>query len=134
MSIMTNDTSSLCPACGGRFAHDVLCPAFVYGTTTPTFERLADATLARCRTVYAQRGTSYGDTWLAPAWLTASAVAGKLGIRIDARAMRALALAVLVDIKHERMRGGYSDDSIVDGINYAAVLAEEMQELGKKGT
>lgn len=141
MSIFTGKDSvdylwpSACPQCGGTFAHKETCSAGYGARTTPaTFERLADATLARCRAVYAQRGASYGDTWLKTPFNALDAVTRKLGYVVERRHMRAIAAAVLVDIKYERLVGGYSDDSIVDGINYAAVLAEEMRELSKKGT
>lgn len=57
------------------------------------------------------------------------AVARELGIEIEPKHFRPLATAALVDMKYWRMMGGYKEDSIIDGINYAAFLAEDMSRL-----
>lgn len=96
--------------------------------TNPIFETFADATLARVRGTYATRGTEYGDTWRNAQWLALKATRDKLGLSIPDSALRAVASAVLVDVKYQRLEGGFKDDSVVDGIAYNALWAEEMQQ------
>lgn len=96
---------------------------------TPTFTRLADITLDRCVDTYSTRGAQYADDWKARPNFALSAVAQKLGYNINPAHLRAITAAVLVDVKYSRLMGGYKDDSIIDGINYAAVLAQEMREI-----
>lgn len=57
------------------------------------------------------------------------AVARELGYEIKPEHFRALATAAFVDMKYQRLEGGYKDDSIVDGIAYQGFLAQEMVEL-----
>lgn len=96
--------------------------------TKPIFETFADATLNRVRGTYATRGTEYGDTWRNAQWLALKATRDQLGLNIPDSALRAVAAAVLVDVKYQRLEGGFKDDSIVDGIAYSALWAEEMQQ------
>ena len=99
----------------------------------PIFETYTDETLARVRETYAQRGTEYGDSWNTCQWLTVKAVAKKLGVHIPEEFIRAVAVASLVDVKYNRLEGGYKDDTIIDSIAYKGLLAEEMrrQEIPK---
>lgn len=96
--------------------------------TKPIFETFADATLNRVRGTYATRGTEYGDTWRNAQWLALKATRDRLGLSIPDSALRAVASAVLYDVKYQRLEGGFKDDSVVDGIAYAALWAEEMQQ------
>ena len=95
----------------------------------PVFETFADATLNRVRATYAQRGTEYGDTWKNSQFLMLKAVAKQLGVEIPDTCLRAISAAVLCDVKYQRMEGGFKDDSLVDGIAYTALLAEEMKRI-----
>jgi hypothetical protein len=95
----------------------------------PMFELRADATFERARDTYAGRGTEYGDTWRECQFIKMKAVARALGIDIKPEHLRAIATAAFCDMKYWRLIGGYLDDSIVDGINYDAFLAEEMRVL-----
>lgn len=97
--------------------------------TTPTFTRLADVTLDRCKATYQERGQQYADTWAKPPLLALRAVLRELGYGYNEKHLKAIVLAALVDVKYVRLMGGYKDDSIIDGINYAAVLAQEMREI-----
>lgn len=95
-----------------------------------TFEVLAESTIARCQAIYRTRGEQYADTLKECQWATLSAVMRKMGIGAQGQqCLRAIAMAALVDVKYIRQLGGYSDDSLVDGINYAAVLAEDMRQI-----
>lgn len=98
----------------------------------PLFEERADVSISRAQAVYKQRGGEYADTWRSCRFLKMKAVSKTLGIEIKPEHFRALATAAFCDMKYERNAGGYKDDSIIDGINYDAFLAEEMRELGVK--
>lgn len=98
-------------------------------STKPTFESHMEATLKRATGICTQRGTEYKDSWANPSTKMMDAVASKLGFIIPQQYKRALMLAVLVDVKYNRLDGGYKDDSVIDSINYNAVLAEEMEQL-----
>jgi hypothetical protein len=97
--------------------------------TEPMFERRANATLKRVTATFGQRGTEYGDTLADCQWLAMKATARELGVIIPDEFLRAIAVAALVDIKYQRLQGGYKDDTVVDGIAYGAVYAEEMRVL-----
>jgi hypothetical protein len=93
----------------------------------PLFETNANASIARVTATFGQRGTEYGDTWRNSQWLCAKAVARELGIALTTDQARKIAAGVLVDVKYQRLEGGYKDDSVIDGIAYASNLAEEMR-------
>lgn len=95
--------------------------------TTPLFESHASATIERATATFAGRGKEYGDTWREARFITMQAVARQLGCVIKSEHFRALATAAFCDMKYWRGLGGYKDDSLVDGINYQAFLAEEMR-------
>jgi len=97
--------------------------------TKPLFEERADRTLDKVRAVYAQRGGEYADTWRTCRFLAMKAVSMKLNLEIRDEYLRALATAAFVDMKYERLSGGFKDDSIIDGIAYGAFLVDEMDEL-----
>lgn len=95
----------------------------------PNFEENADVTLGKVYGIYAQRGQQYADTWGTCRFTTMKAVADELGQRIDERCFRALASAAFVDMKQERMSGGWKEDNMIDGIAYGAYLAEEVAKV-----
>ncbi len=97
----------------------------------PTFEGLVEETITRATGTCNQRGAEYGDSWKNPSFSMFEAVWKKvtgspLTLTLDQK--KAVALAVLVDIKYNRMVGGYKEDSIDDGINYAAALASQVRK------
>lgn len=93
----------------------------------PIFETFANATIDRVKGTYEQRGTEYGDTWAHCQWLALKATCRKLGLEIPESKLRAVAAAVLFDVKYQRLEGGYKDDSVVDGMAYGGLWAEEMR-------
>lgn len=95
----------------------------------PLFEKRALASIARVTATFGQRGNEYGDTMRDCQWLALRAAAKQLGIDIPLEKARAIAIAGMVDIKYQRLQGGYKDDSVIDGVAYATFLADEMQEL-----
>lgn len=95
----------------------------------PLFETHALATLGRATDTYVGRGSEYGDTWRECRFLKMAAVARALGYEIKPEHFRALATAAFCDMKYWRFLGGYKDDSLLDGINYDAFLAEEVKQL-----
>lgn len=97
------------------------------------FAECADKTLDRCRKILTERGAQYSDTWKECRFLALRSTLDVLKAHGMAdRDLRAIAAAVFVDMKYTRLLGGYSDDSVVDGINYMALWADEMQGiLGK---
>tara|TARA_R110000868_G_scaffold244413_1_gene500709 strand:+ start:254 stop:559 length:306 start_codon:yes stop_codon:yes gene_type:complete len=100
--------------------------------TKPLFEERADRTLDKVRAVYSQRGGEYSDTWRTCRFLAMKAVSMKLGLEIREDYLRALATAAFVDMKYERLSGGFKDDSIIDGIAYGAFLVDEMVSIEAK--
>ncbi len=99
---------------------------------TPNFELNADATIAKVQATYKQRGTEYADTWGTCRFTTMKAVADYLGQKIDPRCLRALASAAFVDMKHERMSGGWKADNAIDGIAYESYLVEEVENVNNQ--
>lgn len=95
----------------------------------PLFNAQTLTTIERARAIFEGRGTEYGDTWRDCNFIQMKAVAAALGCNIDPEHFRALATAAFVDMKYWRSLGGYKDDSLIDGINYSAFLAEEMRKL-----
>jgi hypothetical protein len=96
----------------------------------PLFEHHADKTLDRVRETYACRGTQYGNTWKNMQWLALKATLRKFDIVAPDDKLRAIGAAALCDVKYQRLEGGYKDDTVVDGIAYNALWAEEMAILG----
>lgn len=97
--------------------------------TEPKFSANARPVLAEAVAVFDQRGRQHGDTWRDCQWRVAQAVATELGDVVAAEHWRAIAAAVMVDIKYQRNQGGWHEDNHVDGINYAAFLVGEMRAL-----
>lgn len=97
------------------------------------FDKYADATLERVKKTYSGRGEEYGDTMRDCQWLTMRAVAQRLGVALPAKYARVIAIAGLLDLKYQRMQGGYKDDNLVDHGAYAAFVAQEMKELLGEG-
>jgi hypothetical protein len=122
------------------FAGSELWRIAVTADTKPLFDDLADATLERVNQTYTHthengRGAQYGDTMRECRFLTQTAVEREL-VQLDYDETctpqtwgLAVFLAGMVDMKLERMRGGYKDDNLVDLIAYAAALAELMKRL-----
>lgn len=99
----------------------------------PLFELYADATLDAVRGTYAQRGTEYADTWAVLNPLAVKAVMAKFGIpEPPIGQLKAIIAAALVDVKYQRIGGGYKEDSLIDGIAYSALLVGMMGELSRK--
>jgi hypothetical protein len=96
----------------------------------PKFERTAAPILTSALRTLRTRGRQYGDTWETCQFLALRAVAKQLKLAIPTSALRAIATAALVDLKYERLRGGYNPDHLLDGINYAAYLVGEMSTDG----
>jgi len=42
---------------------------------------------------------------------------------------RLMKLADLIDVKEDRMLGGYKEDTLVDGVNYRLVFADLMDQF-----
>jgi hypothetical protein len=100
----------------------------------PLFEENASATLARVQRIFRERGEEYGDTWRHSQYLILRAVYKEIfGEALESRFCAALAAAVLCDVKYQRNEGGYNQDSLDDGINYMAFLAEEMRKIASEG-
>lgn len=104
------------------------CLITINGTKrSALFNHNATSTLDRVRATFDERGAEYGDTWRDCQWLAAMAVAREIGIGLTRDQARKIAAGVMLDIKYQRLQGGYKDDSVIDGIAYAANLAEEMR-------
>jgi hypothetical protein len=97
--------------------------------TKPLFETNAEATLNQVAKTFAERGQQYGDGWRDNQWLAMRAAAHEMGIHLSLNECRALAAGAMVDIKYQRLQGGYKEDSVIDGIAYSAYFAKEMQNL-----
>ena len=91
------------------------------------FDSNALETLKKVEAIFTQRGNEYGDTWRNCTFTTLKAVAKELGATIPDHALRAVATAAFVDMKYQRMEGGYKSDNIHDGIAYMAFLDKEME-------
>ncbi len=99
----------------------------------PLFDELADAALERVRSTYTctksdGRGAQYGDTMRECQFLTTKAVDNKID-NTHKHYRLAIFLAGMVDMKLERMRGGYKDDILIDLIAYGAALEELMRRV-----
>lgn len=98
----------------------------------PLFEQRCKATFDAACATFRERGDQYGDTWRDCQWLALRAVIFQmfgLGLKPTTGQCRALAAAALVDVKHQRFQGGWNPDHAIDGINYQALLAEEMRQI-----
>src|SRR5262245_43023570 len=100
-------------------------------TTQSLFEEFVSVTLDKAKKIFSGRGIEYGDTWRECRFLMMAAICRELGIDIKPEQLRPLATAAFVDMKYWRMMGGYKEDSIIDGINYSAFLAEDMRRIEK---
>ena len=96
----------------------------------PLFEQNAETALNRSHSTFCQRGHEYGDTWRHSQHLCLRVAYRKLTNRdLPIEFCNALASAVMVDMKYQRMEGGYKDDTLIDAIAYQAFHAEEMRNL-----
>lgn len=100
--------------------------------TQQLFELNATRTINRVAQTFQQRGNEYADTWRHGQWLAMKATAERIGLNLDQDECRMLAAAALVDVKYARLMGGYKDDTVIDGIAYAANWAEEMRAFDEK--
>lgn len=100
-----------------------------WSNVKPLFESHAESTLDRVRATFKERGLQYSDTWRNCRFTVMRAVARELGCEINDEHFRALATAAFIDMKQERVGGGYKEDSLVDDIAYKAFLVEEMRQL-----
>lgn len=96
------------------------------------FSRNANSTLSAVRLTYDERGGQYGDTWKDCQWLAMLATAGELGLDITRDECRVLAAAALVDVKYQRLQGGFKDDTLIDSISYQANWRAEMLKVGQE--
>jgi hypothetical protein len=96
----------------------------------PLFEQRCNATFSAAKRIFRERGDQYGDTWRHSQHLALKAVLEKLyEIEPGNIECQALAAAVLVDVKYQRLEGGWNADHAHDAINYEAFLADAMREL-----
>ena len=95
----------------------------------PLFESHSLSTFGRAKATFVGRGDEYGDTWRLCQFIKMKAVARELKLNIPDSCFRALATAAFADMKYWRLLGSYKEDSLIDGINYDAFLAEEMRQL-----
>jgi hypothetical protein len=94
------------------------------------FETYSKATLQEAISVQEERGAQYGDTWLNCQFLILKSVFKRGGLQTPTQdECRAIASAVLCDMKYQRFEGGYKEDNIDDGINYQAFLKQAMRKL-----
>lgn len=101
----------------------------------PLFEKRVTATLASCTDTFRSRGDQYGDTWAHCQHLALRAVLFQMfGLKPTPTQCRAMAAASLVDVKYQRLEGGYGPDHLIDGINYQAFLHDEMIEVYKEAS
>lgn len=98
----------------------------------PLFEKRVTSTLSKCTDTFRSRGDQYGDTWRHCQHLALRAVLFQVfGLKPTPAQCRAMASAVLVDVKYQRLEGGYTPDHLIDGINYQAYLHDEMEQVYK---
>lgn len=101
----------------------------------PTFESFADATLAKVRATYGQRGVEYADSWNIETFhspftdLVIQQNANTKSGLTNAGLKRLLAAAALCDVKLSRMSGGYKEDTLIDLIAYIAFLNSALNEV-----
>lgn len=82
-----------------------------------------------------ERGGQYGDSWGECQWLALRATMRKVSGPIDSPEIcRAMALAALVDIKYQRLMGGYKEDTPQDLCNYLKGYVVAMREAGNLNT
>lgn len=93
-----------------------------------TFEAAMDRVLGECLDIANQRGAEYADSWhLDNIVTTFTAMAlRKFGVALTKEQLRIVLCAALVDVKDQRLASGapYKRDTVVDGINYRAMLVD----------
>jgi hypothetical protein len=77
-----------------------------------------------------ERGSQYADTWGEDGcWHLTKAVVAKLTDKqLDARELKAIALASFCDQKYSRFAGGYKKDTAIDLIPYLSALVDTLNE------
>ena len=99
------------------------------------FNLAADATLARCQVIHAQRGSEYSDTWALDnihAPVLRLALRETFGFTATAEELRLITAAALADVKDSRLIGEWKPDNMDDGINYRAAFTQWMTEYKAK--
>lgn len=99
----------------------------------PTFNRACRTVLEESLKVQAERGNEYGDSWttenMNPIFLRAVIKKINGGAGFSDTELRLIMLAALVDAKDSRISNGdLKRDSVIDGINYRAVLIQLLEE------
>lgn len=95
------------------------------------FNVAADATLARCQQIHAQRGSEYADTWALEnvhAPVLKLALRETFGFDATAEELRLIMAASLCDVKDSRLIGEWKPDNMDDGINYRGAFTQWMIE------
>lgn len=102
----------------------------------PVFEESAKRTAVKCEAIYGQRGGEYSDTWALENQQTVfvDTVLRMLNLSLSAEAKRLLKLGALIDVKDDRMLGGFKEDSLIDGVNYRLVFNDLMLQFESKST
>lgn len=97
----------------------------------PTFNRACRMVLEDALKTQAQRGGEYGDSWALDKMnaIFLKAVLKEFDVSLDDAQIRIVMLAALTDVKDSRIaNGNIKTDSVVDGINYRAVLIQLLNE------
>ena len=101
--------------------------------TKPWFNNATETMSGEVAAVMAERGGQNGDSWKDNQQLAMKAVKREIDIHgskiTDNQNYRLLALAALVDIKYQRLMGGYKEDTPIDMVNYLYGLAYAVREM-----
>lgn len=101
----------------------------------PLFEQRVTQTLKVCTDTFRSRGDQYGDTWRDCQHLALRAALFQMwGIKPTKIQCEALSSGVMVDLKYQRMQGGYDPDHPIDGINYQAYFHDAMADVYKEAS
>lgn len=101
----------------------------------PLFEQRVTATLKRCTDTFRARGDQYGDTWRDCQHLALrAAIFQMFGLKPTKVQCEALSAGVMVDLKYQRLQGGYDRDHPIDGVNYLAYFEDAMRDVYKEGS
>ena len=104
-------------------------------SSIPLFEQRVTATMKRCTDTFRSRGDQYGDTWRDCQHLALrAAIFQMFGLKPNKVQCEALSAGVMVDLKYQRMQGGYDHDHPIDGINYQAYFQDAMMEVYKSAS
>ena len=101
------------------------------------FVRNTKKTVKEVLAVITERAKQYGDSWSEVEYLTFKAIIKKITnnqVIPSNDECRAMAAAIMCDIKYHRLKGGYKKDTIIDLISYESFLASQMETLKEEGT